>query len=187
MIRRFLLPTLAIAMLGGCVTSGYQYRGGYGDYYYGQPQVEYREYGAPYGNVGYGYPGGWMGSFGYGYGGYGWPYGNYYGGYYDPYHHHGSPRRPPVVVPPRPGDDDGGVPPPSRHEDPGQSPPWRDLVRLRRPGVTAPMQPQRPSVGPPSSRGPQPWAGERPPRAPADRQQQSSREPERDIRRIQEP
>ena len=52
MIRKLLLPALAVAMLGGCVTSGYEYRGDNGDYYYGQPQVEYRDYGYPYGRFG---------------------------------------------------------------------------------------------------------------------------------------
>jgi hypothetical protein len=116
MIRNRLLPALTVglaaALLGGCV-SEYQYRGGTGgDYYYGQPSVEYRDYGYggygdPYGGGyggGYGYPGGgWSGSIGfgsgygspYGYGGYGgydYPYGYGYGGYGYPY------GRPPVIV-----------------------------------------------------------------------------------------
>ena len=96
MSRKLLMPSLTLALgaallggclLGGCV-SGYQYRSGVGDYYYGQPGVEYRDYGyggygGGYGGYGpYGYDGGWGGwggSMGYGYG-YGSPYG--YGGYY---------------------------------------------------------------------------------------------------------
>lgn len=112
MIRKLILPALAAALLAGCAT-GYQYRGGSGDYYYGSPGVEYRVYG------GYGYP------YGYGYGGYGYGY-PYYGGgyYYYPWyrghghhhggHHHGG----------HDGDnggDDGDAPP----ERP--TPPWRDL------------------------------------------------------------
>jgi len=89
MKRTGFLPLAAasvLALLAGCV-SDYRYREGAGDYYYGQPSVEYRDYG--YG--GYGYPGGWGGSigFGYGYGGYGYPYGGYgypYGGYGYPYY-----------------------------------------------------------------------------------------------------
>lgn len=65
MLRKLLLPALAATLLAGCVT-GYTYRGqgASGDYYYGQPSVEYRYHGG----YGYGYPG-------YGYGGYyGYPY-----------------------------------------------------------------------------------------------------------------
>ena len=72
MIRKLLLPALAAALLGACATP-YDYRGGHGDYYYGQPSVDY--YDSYYG--GYGYPGGWSGmlGYGYGYGGYGYGYG----------------------------------------------------------------------------------------------------------------
>ena len=109
MIRKLLFATLGAALLAGCAT-GYQYRGGSGDYYYGQPSVEYQDDGY-YGPYGYGYPGGWGGSlgFGYGYGGYGGPYGYPYCypyGYGDPYfdyryrHHH----RPVIVVPDPPPD-----------------------------------------------------------------------------------
>jgi hypothetical protein len=99
MIRKLLLPALAAVVLGGCVT-GYDYRGGTGDYYYGQPSVDYDYYGGYYG---YGYPG-WHGSlgFGYGYGG-GYPYYGY--GY--PYYGYGYPYYPPVIIvrpdPPTPG------------------------------------------------------------------------------------
>ncbi len=159
MIRPLLLPAIAAglaAMLGGCV-SGYQYRDGAGDYYYGQPSVEYRDYG--YGGAGYGYPGGWNGSLGYGYGGYrgyggyggnygypyGYPYG--YGGYGYPYW------RPPVIVV-RPGprdhdhnDDDhkGGHHRPD-DRDGDRRPPWRDLGDLRPP---APMRVLAPTDLPP--------------------------------------
>lgn len=108
MKRTGFLPLAAASvavLLAGCV-SDYQYREGAGDYYYGQPSVEYRDYG-DYGYGGYGYPGGWGASIGYGYGGYGYPYGGYgypYGGYGYPYpplifvpgyygghhHHHGG-------------------------------------------------------------------------------------------------
>ena len=96
MNRKLLVPTLAVAaaaLLSGCVT-GYQYRQGAGDYYYGQPAVEYDNgYYDGYGYGGYGgYGGGWGGSlgFGYGYGG-GYPYWGYgypfvYG--YPYYEHH---------------------------------------------------------------------------------------------------
>ena len=50
MLRKFLLPAVVAATLAGCAT-GYSYRSGNGDYYYGQPSVEYRYYGGygPYG------------------------------------------------------------------------------------------------------------------------------------------
>ena len=92
-----LASSLAV-LLAGCV-SGYQYREGNGDYYYGQPSVEYRDYGyGDYGYGGYGYPGGWSGSlgYGYGYGGYGYPYGGY--GY--PYGGYGYPWYPPLILVP---------------------------------------------------------------------------------------
>jgi len=80
MIRKFVLPALAATMLAGCVT-GYTYRGagGGGDYYHGQPSVEYRYYGG----YGGGYYGGYYG-YPYGYGGagyYGYPYRYGYYGY----------------------------------------------------------------------------------------------------------
>lgn len=117
MIRKLILPAIAVAMLGGCMTGGYSYRQDRGDYYYGQPGVDYRYYGAPggyydgyYGNSYYyrrGYP--------YYYGGYrhGYPYGYY---------------RPPVVIRPRPDGDNG------HHEDRDhdQKAPWRDYERLKR-------------------------------------------------------
>jgi hypothetical protein len=130
MIRKLLLPALATALLAGCVT-GYQYRGGAGDYYYGQPSTQYRYYGSPYGYYGYGYPGGWGGSIGYGYG-YS-PYGYYgYGGY--PYYRHHYPYRPPVVIvqPGSGGNDHGNN---GNGNDQGAHenrprPPWRDLGNI---------------------------------------------------------
>lgn len=134
MIRKLLLPTLAAALLGACAT-GYDYRGGgEGDYYYGQPSVDY--YGGYYG--GYGYPG-WSGmmGFGYGYGGYG------YGGYGYPYYGYGYPYYPPVIIVrpdhPRPG------PGPQR---PGQRPPGSTGPYVPSPG------PQRPGQRLPGSTGP---------------------------------
>lgn len=52
MLRNTLLAALAAATLAGCAT-GYSYRGGAGgDYYYGQPRVEYRYYDVPFGYYG---------------------------------------------------------------------------------------------------------------------------------------
>lgn len=162
MFRKLLIPALAIATLAGCAT-GYSYRGGNGDYYYGQPSVDYRYYG------GYGY-----GYGGYGYGQsyyvdvfgrpvYGYPYG-YYGGRYPSYPHHGQGPRP---RPPHghDGDHDGGHdgPPPSNGgHRPGNRPPWRDIGRTRdrddgdqgvrpwmaQPGAQPRMQRPAPSVRP---------------------------------------
>lgn len=187
MVRKILLPALAIAMLGGCVTSGYQYRSGYGDYYYGQPQVQYRYYGAPYGSVGYGYPYGWSGSFGYR-SGFGSPYG-YYGGYYDPYryyyprradgehgrdHHDGND-----------GNDNnhGSDPRPGHRDDRDRPPLWRDLGHTGRPGVTAPVQPQRPIISALPSRPPAARSRELPSNA---GNSPSRQEPKRDVRRKRE-
>jgi hypothetical protein len=134
MIRKLLLPALAAAVLGGCVT-GYDYRGGSGDYYYGQPTVDYDYYGGYYG---YGYPG-WHGSLGFGYGYGGYPYYGY-GGY--PYY--GYPYYPPVIIvrpdPPRP---DHGGPHRPDERSPGLS---REPVSSRVPGnghyrVPAPIAP----------------------------------------------
>lgn len=84
MLRKLFVPMLATAMLAGCATD-YNYRGGSGDYYYGQPRVEYRYQGS--GGYYGGYYGGAYGSpyrgfgLGYGLGGYG--YGATY--FYDPF------------------------------------------------------------------------------------------------------
>ena len=105
MIRKLLLPALAAGLLAGCMSYGYDYRGGGSDYYYGQPSSDYRYYGSgsgygyggPYGSIGYGYPGGLNGSIGYGYPGglngnigYGSRYGHSRYGYY-PRGYYGSP------------------------------------------------------------------------------------------------
>lgn len=145
MLRKLLLPAAALLALGGCVT-GYGYRSGNGgDYYYGQPQVEYRHVG-PYGAIG-GYYGGMrpiayydrFGRLVYGYpygpGYYGSPYYGYYGSPYygSPYHGHPHPYPPGPRVPysPRPGD---SHPPPDPGHDPDRNdrkPPWRDFGRLQ--------------------------------------------------------
>ncbi|MDO5506404.1 MAG: hypothetical protein Q4F49_09000 [Pseudoxanthomonas suwonensis] len=161
MIRKFLLPVIAAGLLAGCVTPGYHYRGGSGDYYYGQ-SVRSVPYG--YGSVGYGTRGGWHGSVGYGARvGYGYPYGyyGYYPGYLPPYRAYYPPRyyrphpgaRPPVVVRPRPGHD--GPRPPQRRA------PWRDLDRHvdrgtpRRPGGES-VRPPVPQVQRPAAPAAQP-------------------------------
>src|SRR3546814_12552427 len=85
MLRHLVLVFAAVA-LAGCAT-GYTYRDGYGDYYYGQPSVDYYDYGygAPYGSI-HGYPRYWRGGLGIGYGygsggyGYGYPSGHPGGG-----------------------------------------------------------------------------------------------------------
>jgi len=95
-LRALVLPGLAGALLAGCAT-GYTYRSGPGDYYYGQPQVEYRDYGM-YGGYGYYGPGwGWYGAP-YSWGGY--PYGPYWG---PPYWGHRHWHRRPPADPPPPG------------------------------------------------------------------------------------
>src|SRR5690554_5321840 len=124
---RYLAIVALAALLGGCASYGY--RGGSGDYYYGQ-SARSGYYGAPYGSVGYGTYGGFHGSVGYGYPGvyYGrsyWPT-RYYGhrypayGYYPPYYY-GRP----IVRPPRPGHDR-----PPRESRPGA--PWRNLQGVTR-------------------------------------------------------
>src|SRR3546814_21183891 len=77
MLRHLVLVFAALA-LAGCAT-GYTSRDGYGDYYYGQPSVDYYDYGygTPYGRI-HSYPSYWRGGlgigYGYGYGGYGYGY-----------------------------------------------------------------------------------------------------------------
>lgn len=106
MTRTSFIAIPALVALAGCMTSGYSYRGGHGDYYYGQPTIEYRHYG--YGTYdSFDYP--------YGYGGYGDPY--WY--YNDPYSHYyyyyvpvpqPQPQPPPTQAPPsHPGDPDASV------------------------------------------------------------------------------
>lgn len=149
MFRRILISAACASVLAGCMSSGYSYRADRGDYYYGQPRVEYREYGyGGYdGSPGYpGYYGPYRGRYPvYGYGGYGgygrsgfgasigygYPgtygrYGSGWGGY--PYyttrprhiHHHHDPR-PPAGYQPPPG---GNVS--------SDGSPWRNLDELRR-------------------------------------------------------
>lgn len=137
MIRKLILPAVAIALLGGCLSPGYGYRQDRGDYYYGQPGVDYRYYGSPYGypSSGYGYP-----SWRYGYPRYPYYGGGYYGSPYRPYpgypyspHPHRP--RPPVTVTPPPDDGDPSPRPPSSD---GPRPPWRDLNNLGRRGAGQP-------------------------------------------------
>lgn len=125
MIRKLLLPAIAIALLGGCMTGGYSYYPDRGDYYYGQPTIDYRYYGSPYGYDRYGYP--LYSRYRYGFGGYyGYPY------YYDPYggypYYPYRPRPPVVVVPPP----DGNTPPPPDDGNRDRRPPWRNLDNLGR-------------------------------------------------------
>lgn len=140
-MRPLLLPATAVLLLGGCVSSGYTYRGDRsgGDYYYGRPSVEYREVGPS----GYGYYG-YYGPYRYYYPGYGYryrypvhPYGypdrHHHRYWYDPRYRHVRPRV--DTTPDRPRS------------------PWRDLDHLRRrqqtppPPVAAPP-PQAPVIAP---------------------------------------
>lgn len=173
MNRKLLVPTLAVAaaaLLAGCV-SGYQYRQGNGDYYYGQPAVQYDDgYGDGYGYGGYG--GGWGGSLGFGYGGGGYPYWGYgypfvYGyPYYDRHHHdhdhghghhhHGGHDEPDPVTPPVqpvPPPRIGGIRPPHRPLLPG--PMGRTPPLARDPGIPMPRpstpMPQRQWMPPPTA------------------------------------
>ncbi len=133
MLRKLLLPMLATVALAGCATD-YQYRGGQGDYYYGQPQVEYRNSGPSgfYGDIGYGYG---MGGFGYGIGAsyfydrfgrlvYGYP--SRYG---SPYYRRGG------WYPPRPPRGHGHGDRDNQHGDgdnrQDRPPPWRDLGQMQ--------------------------------------------------------
>lgn len=138
MIRKLLLPLAAGVLLAGCVTTApYGYRGGdRGDYYYGQPSVDYRNYGSyGYGPYGYdpyygpyrpgvsiygriGSPYGYYGRPYYGGGYYGYPYG---GGYYG-YPYHGRPRH----VHPGTGGGTGSRP------DHGEGGGWRNIDEVRR-------------------------------------------------------
>ena len=114
MIRKLILPAIAVLLLAGCAT-GYTYRNAPGDYYYGQPGTVYRDYyGYPSYYGGYYSPYSWRGYFGYGH--YGYPYG--YGRY--PGHYHGG-----YPHSPRPGNNDGGDKTPDL-----PTPPWRDLDRV---------------------------------------------------------
>lgn len=145
MIRKLILPAIAVLLLAGCAT-GYSYRSASGDYYYGQPTTIYRDYYGGYGYYGYPYygysPYRWGGSVRYSWG---YPYG-YYGRY--PWRHSGHGHHSP-----RPDNDKGdkGDRTPDR-----ATPPWRDLDRIRsdrgRPDVpragdlrVRPVQPARPA------------------------------------------
>ena len=162
MIRKLLLPAVAIALLGGCMTGGYSYRQDRGDYYYGNPGTDYRYY-DPYGRYSDRYYG--SGYYGSGY------YSRYYGhpGYYRyPYGYHRYPNgyyRPPVViVRPRP-DGDGHQ---DHDRDDDQKAPWRDYDRLKRERIErspvvqrAPMStPVRPATRP-AAPAPRPRSVER--------------------------
>jgi hypothetical protein len=79
MIRKFSVLLAAVAVLSGCASTGYGYRGGSGDYYYDTSASGYYSgygYYDRYDRYGYG-P--------YGYGGFGYPYSYYPGGYYSYY------------------------------------------------------------------------------------------------------
>ena len=125
MIRKLMLPALAVLLLAGCAT-GYTYRAAPGDYYYGRAGVVYRDY--------YGYPGyrsyyspyNWGGYYGYDYG--------YRRGYYNPWGYYGYPHRPR-----HDNDGDGGDHTPDR-----SNPPWRDLgsISQRRSSATSQARPQ---------------------------------------------
>jgi hypothetical protein len=131
MIRKLSLAILAAAALSGCVTSGYGYRGGSGDYYYGGSSPGHYGYGAPYGNLGYGTPGGWYGGLGYGYSSYGGyyrygsPYGYYPYAYYGPGYGYPGPYRAPYHRPhaPRVPQREGGY---------GSPPSAAQMAELRR-------------------------------------------------------
>ena len=153
MLRRFLLPALALATLAGCAT-GYSYRGGNGDYYYSQPRVDY----GYYGGLGYGY--GYRGLAGFGqdytldsFGRrvYAYPYG-YYGGYYGgrypgyPYGYYPRPRPPHGPGHGHDGEHGGQTPPPVQGgHRPGNKPPWREIGRLRDREEDEQSRPRRPS------------------------------------------
>lgn len=150
MLRKLLLAALALGTLAGCAT-GYGYRAGYGDYYYGWPGVEYRYYGD------YGYAG--FGSYGYGEGYYfdvfgrplrGYPYG-YYGGRYPgyPYWHVPRPRHDPGHGHGGEHDRDHQGPPRQDDHHPGNRPPWRDIGHLPDREGDEPYRPRR--FGPPEA------------------------------------
>jgi len=159
MKRTAFLPLAAslAVLLAGCV-SDYQYRQGNGDYYYGQPSVEYRDYGyGGYGYGGYGYPGGWSGrlGFGYGYGGYGYPYGGY--GY--PYGGYGYPWYPPLIL--VPGHHGGGHHH-GGHDQPDPVPYRPDRPRRIGGDGTSNTPIMMPSVRNPRLREPRMWGSDGP-------------------------
>jgi hypothetical protein len=158
--KLLLLPAIAVALLSGCVSYGY--RGGHGDYYYGQPTTEYSY---PYGYGGYGY-----GDYGYGYGYPGYYSAPYWGGSIGYYGYYG-PRRPPRHDGGHGNDhghghgggdhggNDGGNNHPPQNPPDRPRPPWRDLGRLdRQERQDQPVQraPMRPSPTQAAERAPQP-------------------------------
>lgn len=150
-LTRALLPALAVALLGGCV-SDYAYRSDGGGYYYGRPSVEYRYYGGydyyPYGYYPYGYYSHYRRPY---YPGYPYYPVRPYPPYRPPHHHPRPPYKPPV-----------GTRPPHRPDNDRDKAPWRDLDRIeheqraRRDRPAPRMVPQQ--VSPPR-------ADARPPRA----------------------
>lgn len=162
MMRKLLLPAVAATLVAGCVTTDYGYRGGRGDYYYGQPYSEYRYHGGyyPYGAYPYGYYGR------YPYGAYGYPYYGYpYGGYYR-YPYYGYPHSHPTYPrPPQSGDADRDRPAPWRNYD--------EIIRRR--------QGQTPT---PSGEGPRPAMSM--PREPAPATRSSGSRMEQMIRQAQQ-
>jgi hypothetical protein len=132
MLGKILLFALATT-LAGCAT-GYSYRNGAGgDYYYGQPHVEYRYYGSPgfYGSFGYGgYAGyardryGWQ-VYGHPYPGYGYPFGYPFGYGYGYPNGYGSPwwHRPRTLH----DGSDAHHGPDANDAGAAQMPPWRNL------------------------------------------------------------
>lgn len=117
MLRNVLLSALAAATLAGCATD-YAYRGGNGDYYYGQPRTEYRYY-DPYGASGYGFGAYYYDSFGRPVYAYPYGYGGYYGRPYYGYPYWYQPR-------PRPHHHDSQ----QQDDDNDRKPPWRNLNGL---------------------------------------------------------
>lgn len=171
MLRKLLLPAFAAAALAGCATD-YAYRGGHGgDYYYGQPGVDYR-YHDPYGYYGFGSyaPGYYYDRFGrlmwgYPYGHYGSPYG--YGSWWYRSRHDGRDhdhdhdhdgdhqggdrndrlppwRNPGALRPPRP-DADGGLRPRARQDAPSR--PALPQQRARPDSVSQPPRMRRSDAG----------------------------------------
>lgn len=153
MLRQLLLPALAAATLAGCAT-GYNYRGGDGDYYYGQPRADYRHADPYYGHYGtYGRYGGY-GSYGhqrpfYYYDRFGrLVYANPHGhGYYGGHYGYGAPYGYPYRYYPRSPrgghrhDGTGGHgTPPDQGDQNRKRPPWRDFSGIAPPSVDTPQR-----------------------------------------------
>lgn len=171
MTRISFIAIPAVVALAGCMTSGYGYRDGQGDYYYGQPTIEYRHYGygIPYDSFDYRYR----------YGGYGdpyWYYGDPYSHYYYYYVPVPQPQPPPTSPPPSgSGDPDASVahwarehgyklrtPVPGRGEGGSTSPASLNQVR----GVMQP-QPRVRTTTPDSARSTRPTISPPRPQAPS--------------------